>query len=135
MNDSQLKQVDWFQQKKTSHLLCTLTFEFFASNIFKWCVVLCPICRGKKNFWYFIFAKVSLNSLQFRWVLLNIYDVIFLVLALASIQHTCSNSYKNNNCYCKIRRYFIVNLVRSFGRLVGLFKMWRSSHFNWTSRF
>lgn len=46
--------------------------------------------------------------------LLNIYDVIFLALALAPIQHTCSNSYKNNYCYCKMQLDILSRVFRFF---------------------
>lgn len=62
--------------------------------------------------------------MSYSWLLVL---TLSISMSLAPFQPTCSKSYKNNYFYCKF------HYILSDG--VSLFRMWRSSHFAWTSRF
>lgn len=63
--------------------------------------------RSTREMAGFIFAKMLRLQSQCRnSVTAQIYDVISLALAL--VQQTCSNSYKNNNYYCKFHYVYLM---------------------------
>lgn len=64
-------------------------------------------------------CRLLIFTMAYSWLWLWLWFSV----ALAPIQHTCSNGYKNNYFYCKF--HYILSDVRG----ESLFGKWRSSHF------